>query len=118
MFPPKDCALCPASDNKSGNALLLTACEVSGTLAVYECRYNGAYTPSEEPGDSEVEIAKQQTTDPTNPPKSSKNNSNTGASTSPRTGDNSNLLLWAALLLVSIFGVAGATFYDRKKKIR
>lgn len=62
--------------------------------------------------------AEEQTTDPTNPPKSSKNNSNTGASTSPRTGDNSNLLLWAALLLVSIFGVAGATFYDRKKKIR
>ncbi|MDY5987947.1 MAG: choice-of-anchor I family protein [Lachnoclostridium sp.] len=115
---PEGLCFVSASDSKSGNALLLTACEVSGTLAVYECRYNGAYTPSEEPGDSEVEIAKQQTTDPTNPPKSSKNNSNTGASTSPRTGDNSNLLLWAALLLVSIFGVAGATFYDRKKKIR
>lgn len=65
-----------------------------------------------------VEIAKQQTTDPPNPPKTTANKSNTGTLTSPRTGDNSNLLLWTALLLVSIFGVAGATFYNRKKKIR
>ena len=62
--------------------------------------------------------AEEQTTDPPNPPKTTANKTNTGALTSPRTGDNSNLLLWTALLLVSIFGVAGATFYNRKKKIR
>ncbi|MGN1112406.1 MAG: choice-of-anchor I family protein [Acutalibacteraceae bacterium] len=37
---PEGLCFVPASDSKSGNALLLTACEVSGTLAVYECEYN------------------------------------------------------------------------------
>lgn len=33
---PEGLCFVPASNSKSGNALLLTACEVSGTLAVYE----------------------------------------------------------------------------------
>lgn len=171
---PEGLCFVSSSDSKSGNALLLTACEVSGTLAVYECRYNGSDTPSghthvygdewklddenhwkecpcgdkinvaahnfkwvvdkeataAEKGSKHeecevcgykrpaVEIAKLQTTDTTNSTKPTANKTNTGASTSPRTGDNSNLLLWIALLLVSTCGVAGATLYNRKKKIR
>lgn len=42
---PEGLCFVPASDSKSGNALLLTACEVSGTLAVYECRYREVDTP-------------------------------------------------------------------------
>lgn len=42
---PEGLCFVSASDSKSGNALLLTACEVSGTLAVYECKYNGTNTP-------------------------------------------------------------------------
>lgn len=38
--------------------------------------------------------------------------------TSPQTGDNSNLLLWVALLFVSGAGVIGATVYSKKKRVR
>lgn len=38
------------------------------------------------------------------------------ASSSPQTGDNSNLVLWFALLFASCAGVAGTTVYVRKKK--
>lgn len=44
---PEGLCFVPASDSKSGNALLLTACEVSGTLAVYDCRYVETDIPSE-----------------------------------------------------------------------
>lgn len=37
---PEGLCFVPASESKTGNALLLTACEVSGTLAVYECTCN------------------------------------------------------------------------------
>lgn len=36
---PEGLCFVSASDNRSGKALLLAACEVSGTLAVYECEY-------------------------------------------------------------------------------
>lgn len=42
---PEGLCFVSASDSKAGNALLLTACEVSGTLAVYECKSNEADTP-------------------------------------------------------------------------
>lgn len=35
---PEGLCFVSAKDSKTGNALLLTACEVSGTLAVYECK--------------------------------------------------------------------------------
>ena len=35
---------------------------------------------------------------------------------SPQTGDNSNMILWIALLFVSGVGVVGTTIYSRKKK--
>ncbi|MDO5382126.1 MAG: choice-of-anchor I family protein [Eubacteriales bacterium] len=37
---PEGLCFVPASESKTGNALLLTAYEVSGTLAVYECTCN------------------------------------------------------------------------------
>ena len=53
-------------------------------------------------------------TQPTDPTKPAENKP--GNTTSPKTGDNSNLLLWIALLLTS--GGAGifTTVYDRKKR--
>ena len=38
--------------------------------------------------------------------------------TSPQTGDNSNMLLWVALLFVSGAGVLGTTVYSKKKRVR
>lgn len=42
---PEGLCFIPATDSKTGNAMLLTACEVSGTLAVYECTFDGANIP-------------------------------------------------------------------------
>lgn len=41
---------------------------------------------------------------------------NEGAVTSPQTGDNSNMLLWVALLFASGAGLLGAVVYSRKKR--
>lgn len=38
--------------------------------------------------------------------------------TSPKTGDNSNLLLWMTLLFVSSFGILGTTAYGKKKRVK
>ena len=45
-------------------------------------------------------------------------NKNDGATSIPQTGDNSNVLLWIAILFVSGSGLFGATIYRRKRKIK
>ena len=52
------------------------------------------------------------TTKPTDP---TQTNPNTGTE-SPKTGDNSNMILWIAVLFVSGFGVLGTVIYGKKKK--
>ena len=60
-----------------------------------------------------VEIpATGSTTKPTDP---TQTNPNTGAE-SPKTGDNSNMILWIALLFISGGAVIGITVYSKKKK--
>lgn len=60
-----------------------------------------------------VEIpATGSTTKPTDP---TQTNPNTGAE-SPKTGDNSNMILWIALLFISSGAVIGITVYSKKKK--
>ena len=44
-----------------------------------------------------------------------KPNGNTDV-TSPKTGDNSNILLWFAVMFISGAGVLGTTVYSKKKK--
>lgn len=71
-----------------------------------ECKVCGYQRPA-------VEIpATGSTTKPTDPTGS---NPNTGAE-SPKTGDNSNMILWIAVLFVSGFGVLGTVIYSKKKK--
>lgn len=53
-------------------------------------------------------------TQPTDPTKPAENKP--GNTTSPKTGDNSNMFLWIALLFVSGGAVIGTTVYGRKKK--
>ena len=62
-----------------------------------------------------AEIAKLPATDTTD---TTKNNQNTGAATSPNTGDNSHMALWIALLFVSGAGVIGTTVYGKKKRAK
>lgn len=59
------------------------------------------------------EIPVSGTTKPTNP---TKLDGNTDV-TSPKTGDNSNLALWFAVLFISCGGVIGATVYSRRRKL-
>ena len=60
-----------------------------------------------------VEIpATDSTTKPTDP---TQTNPNTGAE-SPKTGDNSNMILWIALLFISGGAVIGINVYSKKKK--
>ena len=51
----------------------------------------------------------------TKPTDSSQTNPNTGAN-SPKTGDNSNMILWIVLLIVSGLGVTGIVVYSKRKK--
>ena len=58
-------------------------------------------------------------TKPTNPSKpddTTKPGSTNGSEKSPQTGDNSNMMLWFAVLFVSGFGVLGTVIYGKKKK--
>ena len=57
-------------------------------------------------------LATGSTTKPTDP---TQTNSNTGAE-GPKTGDNSNMILWIALLFISGGAVIGITVYRKKKK--
>ena len=73
-----------------------------------ECKFCGYQRPA-------VEIpATGSTTKPTNPTES---NPNTGALDDvPKTGDNSNMILWIVLLLASGLGVTGTVVYSKRKK--
>ena len=51
-------------------------------------------------------------TEPTEPTES---NPNTGATTSPQAGDNSNLTLWLTLLAVSVAGLIGTGAYGKRR---
>lgn len=201
---PEGLCFIPASSSKTGKAMLLAACEVSGTLAAYQCDYeqpetndykitegaNGTWTQNSDgtltiiangdfakftgikvdgklidesnytafsgstvvtlkaeylktlsAGTHEVtfvytdgecstnleikSVASEETkpteenkTDTTTSMASEKDNPNNGTSDntkSPQTGDNSNMLLWVALLFVSGAGTLGTVAYSKRK---
>lgn len=62
---------------------------------------------------TEFTITAAQTGGGTTPQEPDKNG---GDTTSPQTGDNSNMLLWVTLLFVSGAGLLGAVVYSRKKR--
>ena len=67
----------------------------------------------------EVKQAASEQTKPTERDKSDTTTPTGGKdTTSPQTGDNSNMLLWVALLFVSGAGVLGTTVYSKKKRVR
>lgn len=59
------------------------------------------------------EIPASGTTKPTNPTKPDRNTD----VTSPKTGDNSNLALWFAVLFISFGGVIGVTVYSKRRNL-
>ncbi|MGN0319186.1 MAG: choice-of-anchor I family protein [Lachnospira sp.] len=90
-----------ATDSKTGNALLLTACEVSGTLAVYECVYNG--TETDNSGETINNSSQENANNSVN---NTNNNANTGnVDNIPQTGDNSNIIIWIAVMASACAGL-------------
>ena len=55
-------------------------------------------------------------TEPTEPTEPTESDPNTGATTSPQTGDNSNTFLWIALMFVGGFGVIGTCVYSKRRR--
>ena len=65
-----------------------------------------------------MEIPATGTTDPSEPPTDTDKPSGdqTGDTTSPQTGDDSNIALWMALMLAAGAVLTGTAVYSRKRK--
>ena len=80
-------------------------------------RVTGMYTDGKCSANFEVKKAASEQTKPTEGDKTDTTKPAGGKdTTSPQTGDNSNLALWFAVLFVSGAGVLGTTLYSKKKK--
>ena len=93
----------------SGSTVVTLKAEYLQTLSVGTHKLTIVYNDGECNTGLEVKAASEQTK-PTEGDKSD--------TTSPKTGDNSNMLLWMALLFVSGFGIIGTTAYSKKKRVR
>ena len=89
----------------SGSTVITLKTDYLKTLSVGAHKLSVVYNDGECSTNFEVKAASDQTT-----PTDGKD------TTSPQTGDNSNLLLWVALLFVIGFGIIGTTVYSKKKE--
>ena len=84
-----------------------------------ECKVCGYQRPAVEIPATGTPTEPTDPTKPTNPSKpddTTKPGSTNGSEKSPQTGDNSNMMLWFAVLFVSGFGVLGTVIYGKKRK--
>lgn len=98
----------------SGSTVITLKADYLKTLSVGTHKIAVVYTDGECSANFEVKQTTQTEGDKpdTTTPTGGKDTTN------PQTGDNSNLLLWVALLFVSGAGVIGATVYSKKKRVR
>ena len=87
--------------------------ESKNGIAKTEFTITAAQTGGDQTGDNQTGGDSQTGGDDTTTQDPDKND---GATSSPQTGDNSNMMLWITLLFVSGTGLFGATAYNRKKK--
>ena len=103
----------------SGSTVITLKADYLKTLSVGTHKIAVVYTDGECSANFEVKKAASEQTKPTEGDKTDTATPTGGKdTTSPQTGDNSNLLLWVALLFVSGAGVIGATVYSKKKRVR
>lgn len=103
----------------SGSTVITLKADYLKTLSVGKHKIAVVYTDGECSANFEVKKAASEQTKPTEGDKTDTTKPAGGKdTTSPQTGDNSNLLLWVALLFVSGAGVIGATVYSKKKRVR
>ena len=104
---------------KSGSTIITLKADYLKTLFVGTHKLTVVYTDGECSTNFEVKQAALEQTKPTERDKSDTTTPTGGKdTTSPQTGDNSNMLLWVALLFVSGAGVLGTTVYSKKKRVR
>ena len=94
----------------SGSTVITLKADYLKTLSVGTHKLTVVYTDGECSTNFEVKKAASEQAKP-----AEGNKTNT---TSPKTGDNSNLLLWMVLLFVSSFGILGTTVYGKKKRVK
>ena len=123
---PEGLCFIPASDSVDGNAYLLAACEVSGTIAAYELTENAAVDPGDgqNPGDDQKPGDGQNPDDTQNPGGSQDptggNGSGTGTGSgsqsgkdAPKTGDYASPILYGVLIFAAA-GTAGIMIRRRR----
>ena len=104
---------------KSGSTVITLKADYLKTLSVGTHKLTVVYTDGECSTNFEVKQAASEQIKPTEGDKSDTTTPTGGKdTTSPQTGDNSNMLLWVALLFVSGAGVLGTTVYSKKKRVR
>lgn len=102
---------------KSGSTIITLKADYLKTLSVGAHNLTVVYTDGECSTNFEVKQAASEQTKPTEGDKSDTTTPTGGKdTTSPQTGDNSHMLLWAVLLFVSGAGVIGTTVYSKKKE--
>ena len=104
---------------KSGSTIITLKADYLKTLSVGAHNLTVVYTDGECSTNFEVKQAASEQTKPTEGDKSDTTTPTGGKdTTSPQTGDNSHMLLWAVLLFVSGAGVIGTTVYSKRKRVR
>ena len=114
---PEGLCFIPTGESWDGNAYLLVACEVSGTVAVYNTAANAAYDPgTDTPGDEQNPDDEQK---PGTGGDDQKPGTGDGQSTSgkkaPETGDSSYYALYLLLALAAA-GSATAVIVIRRRR--
>lgn len=92
----------------SGSTIITLKADYLNTLAAGEHTLTVVYTDGECSTKFEGKKAASEQTKPTEGDKTD--------TTTPQTGDNSNLALWFALLFVSGIGILGTTVYNKRKR--
>lgn len=101
----------------SGSTVITLKVDYLKTLSAGTHKITVVYTDGECSANFEVKKASSEQTKPTEGDKSDTTTpSGSKDTTSPQTGDNSNLALWFAVLFVSGAGVLGTTVYSKRKK--
>ena len=113
---PEGLCFIPAADSADGNAYLLAACEVSGTVAAYELTANNSGNPDDgqDPGDGQNPDDGQNTDDTQDP--TGGNGSGSGSQSgkdAPKTGDSAFPILYGALIFAAA-GTMGIAIRRRK----
>lgn len=102
----------------SGSTVITLKADYLKTLSVGTHKLTVVYTDGECSANFEVKKVATEQTKPTEGDKTDTTTPTGGKdTTSPQTGDNSNLALWFAILFISCGGVIGVTVYSRRRKL-